>query len=294
MEGTIVKALSGFYYILSNDDIYECRARGRFRKEGLSPLVGDVADFTPEPGLKGTVDAIRPRKNCFVRPAVANIDCMVVLCCGVNPVTDPFLADRVTALCESVGCEVIICINKSDLDPGDRLFEIYSTTGYRVIRTSAVTGQGLPQLLEAMSGKLCAFTGNSGAGKSSIINAMDSSLSIKVGEVSEKLGRGRHTTRHVEIFALPGGVRIVDTPGFSSFDTERTEHIAKDQLQYAFPEFEPYIGGCRFPDCAHLREPGCAVTQAVKDKAISQTRYDSYTRLYDISSQVNSWELKDT
>lgn len=291
--GTITKALSGFYYVESGSgELFECRARGRFRLDGLSPLVGDIVDFSPEPNHKGTVVNVHTRKNSFVRPAVANIDCMVVLCCNVNPITDPFLADRVTALCETVGCEVVVCINKADLDPGDRLYDIYSTTGYKVIRTSAVTGQGLEELMSAMSGRLCAFTGNSGAGKSSILNALDPELHIKVGEVSEKLGRGRHTTRHVEIFTMAGGARIVDTPGFSSFDMERTEYIPKDRLQYAFPEFSPFLGHCRFQDCAHLKEPGCAVTHAVEERIISPVRYDSYARLYGIAAQKNEWELK--
>lgn len=291
-SGTIVKALSGFYYVESEGRVYECRARGRFRRDGLSPLVGDEVDFTPEANLKGTVENVHERKNRFVRPAVANIDCMIILACAVNPVTDPFLIDRVTALCETLGCEVIICINKADLDPGDALFDIYSKTPYRVIRTSAVTGQGLSELREAIAGKLCAFTGNSGSGKSSILNALDSRLNIKVGAVSDKLGRGRHTTRHVEIFPLGDGARIVDTPGFSSFNMERTEHIPKDKLQYAFVEFAPYLGKCRFLDCAHLKEPDCAVLGAVRDGEISKVRHDSYARLYDIASQVKDWELK--
>lgn len=290
--GTIVKALSGFYYVEYGGDKYECRARGRFRRDGLSPLVGDVVDFSPEANFKGTVETVHERKNRFLRPAVANIDCMIILACAVNPVTEPFLIDRVTALAETVGCEVIICINKADLDPGNALFDIYSTTGYRVIRTSAVTGQGLGELRDAISGKLCAFTGNSGVGKSSILNALDSSLNIKVGEVSDKLGRGRHTTRHVEIFPLGDGARIVDTPGFSSFDMDKTEHIPKEMLQFAFREFEPYLDRCRFLDCAHLREPDCAVRQAVEAGIISSVRYDSYVRLHGISSQVNDWETR--
>ena len=290
--GVIVKALSGFYYVRSDDGIYECKARGRFRLEGISPLVGDNVDFCLDTNGKGTIDSIHDRKNSFVRPAVANIDCMVILASAVNPITDPFLIDRVTALADNVGCEVIICINKSDLDTGDDLFDIYKSTGYTLIRTSAASGEGIEELREAIKGKLCAFTGNSGVGKSSILNALSPGLNLKVGEVSDKLGRGRHTTRHVEIFPLDGGAYIADTPGFSSFDMEKTEHIPKERLQFSFKEFDPYIGKCRFDDCAHIKEPGCAVLSAVETGTISKTRHESYVRLYEIASQVKDWELK--
>jgi ribosome biogenesis GTPase len=290
-EGVIVKALSGFYYVDTGEDVVECRARGRFRLDGTSPLVGDRVVICLENG-KGTITDVHQRKNSFVRPAVANIDCMVVLASAVNPVTDPFLIDRVTALCETIGCAVLICINKADLDRGDALFEIYKTTGYPVLRTSAVTGEGLSELREAIRGKLCAFTGNSGVGKSSLLNALSPTLGIKVGEVSDKLGRGRHTTRHVEVFSLGDGVRIADTPGFSSFDPEKTEHISKEKLQFAFPEFAPFIGKCRFLDCAHLKEPDCAVLDAVTRGLIGKTRHESYVRLFEVAAQVKDWELK--
>ncbi len=290
--GRIVKALSGFYYVQTESGIVECRARGRFRLEGISPLVGDTVDFCLDSNGKGTVDNIHERKNSFFRPSVANIDCMVILASAVNPITDPFLIDRVTALADNAGCEVIVCINKTDMDRGDALFEIYRTTGYTLIRTSADTGEGIDELREAIKGKLCAFTGNSGVGKSSILNALSPELNIKVGEVSDKLGRGRHTTRHVEIFSLGNGAYIADTPGFSSFDMEKTEHIPKERLQFSFLEFEPFIGKCRFDDCAHIKEPGCAVLEAVENKTINKSRHESYVRLYDIAAQIKDWEIK--
>lgn len=289
--GIIVKALSGFYYVkYDGDKLIECRARGRFRREGISPLVGDTVDFTLDGSEKGTVESIHARKNSFIRPAVANIDCMVILASAVNPVTDPFLIDRVSSSAEHAGCQVIVCINKADLARGDELFNIYRSTGYTVLQTSAVTGEGIDELKAAISGKLCAFTGNSGVGKSSLLNKLSPSLNIKVGEVSDKLGRGRHTTRHVEIFAL-GDAYLVDTPGFSSFDMEKTDFIPKNELQHCFNEFAPYLGSCRFDDCAHLKEPGCAVLAAVEAGAINKSRHESYRRLYEISSQVNDWEL---
>lgn len=287
----IYKALSGFYYVRDGDRDIVCRARGRFRNEGITPLVGDFVEYVMNPDGNGTVDRILERKNSFQRPAVANIDCMIVLASAVNPVTEPFLIDRVTAGAERLGCEVVVCINKSDLDAGDELFEIYRTTGYTVLRTSAVTGEGIDGLRAAIAGKVCAFVGNSGVGKSSILNALSPGLHIRVGEVSDKLGRGRHTTRHVELFPLGGGAYIADTPGFSSFDFEKAEHIPKEELQYCFMEFAPYIGRCRFDDCAHLKEPGCAVIEAVESGKISPVRHESYVRLYAISSQKNDWEL---
>lgn len=290
--GVIIKALSGFYYVQTENGITECRARGRFRLEGISPLVGDRVDFSLDANGKGTVDNIYERKNSFARPSVANIDCMVILASAVNPITDPFLIDRVTVLAENAGCEVIICINKSDLDKGDDLFDIYKTTGYTLIRTSAATGAGIHELRDAISGKLCVFVGNSGVGKSSILNTLSPELNLKTGEVSDKLGRGRHTTRHIEIFSLGSGAYIADTPGFSSFEMDKTEHIPKEHLQYSFKEFEPFIGKCRFDDCAHIKEPGCAVLDALKKGIISKSRHDSYIRLYEISSQIKEWELK--
>lgn len=290
--GVIIKALSGFYYVLCGDRLYQCRGRGKLRMEGVSPLVGDRVGFIPGDGGDGSVTRVLPRTNRFFRPAVANIDAMVILASAVNPVTDPFLIDRMTVIAENAGCSVILCINKSDLDPGDSLFEIYSLAGYAPIRTSALTGQGLDSLRSAIRGKVCAFSGNSGVGKSSLLNALSPGLGIQVGEVSDKLGRGRHTTRHVELFPLGEGAYIADTPGFSSFDTDQSGHIPKQRLQFCFPDFSPYLGRCRFDDCAHISEPGCALLQALDRGEISPSRHASYARLWEAASKVKDWELK--
>lgn len=290
--GVIIKALSGFYYVRCGDETLECRARGKFRRDGMSPLVGDRVEVSVLDNGNGSIDSVFDRRNSFIRPAVANIDCLVILCSAVIPVTDPFLADRVAVIAEQAKCGVIICINKCDLDPGDSLFDIYSSSVYRVIRTSAVTGEGVEELRQAISGKICAFTGNSGVGKSSLLKMLHPGLDIPVGEVSEKLGRGRHTTRHVELFSLSGNTYIADTPGFASFDTDMMSPVAKDELQYCFPEFAEHIGHCRFADCAHLKEPDCAVRSAVADGRISQSRYDSYVKLYEISAKIKDWEIK--
>ena len=289
MRGVITKAISGFYYVSSNGQSYECRARGKFRLDGLSPLVGDNVEIETD-GVKGVLVSVYPRRNHFIRPAVANVDVLIIMASGVIPVTDPFLIDRVAAIAEHAGCDVLICINKTDLDPGNRLYDIYSKTGYRVIRTSAGTGEGKDELLDYIRGKTCAFTGNSGVGKSSILNSIAPSFSLKVGDVSEKLGRGRHTTRHVELFDLGGGTYIADTPGFASFDFEKTEPIFKEELQKLFREFRPFLGRCRFADCAHIKEPGCAVLEAVDAGVIDPSRHQSYVRLYEQASKLKKWE----
>ena len=293
VEGIIIKALSGFYYVAAEGQIIDCKARGRFRLDGSSPLVGDRVQCSLDANGKGRVDVVYERKNWFIRPAVANIDTFVFIAANTNPVTDPFLIDRFSVIAAEAGCELIICINKTDLDPGDSLYAIFTKAGFPVVRTSAETGTGLEELTQLLNGKVCAFSGNSGVGKSSIINALLPDAHIKTAEVSEKLGRGKHTTRHVELYALGADTYIADTPGFASLDVTMTNVILKEQLQYDFPDFEPYLGRCRFLDCAHLKEPDCAVTAAVTAGEISQSRYRSYARLYEISAQHKFWEYKE-
>ncbi len=287
--GRIIKSLSGFYDVQLEQGIVTCRARGHMRR-GLSPLVGDMVEITVERG-KGMLEAILPRRNSFVRPAVANLDLLVVFAANVNPVTEPFLIDRVAAIAGDQEVPVCICVNKCDMDAGEGLAAIYRQAGYPVIQTSAETGLGIETLRQLLAGKFAAFTGNSGVGKSSILNALAPELNLPVGEVSEKLGRGRHTTRHVQVYAI-GDALVADTPGFSSFDTDQMEVILKENLQYAFPEFGRYLGKCQFRDCAHRAEPGCAVTQALAAGEIGKSRYDSYLRLYEKATQIKEWELK--
>ena len=292
-EGIIIKALSGFYYVASDGRIIDCKARGRFRLDGSSPLVGDRVRVTLDSNGKGRVDEVKERKNWFIRPAVANIDTLVFVAANTNPVTDPFLVDRFSVIAAEAGCELVVCINKTDIDPGDQLYEIFTKAGFPVVRTSAETGEGAEELLCLLRGKVSAFSGNSGVGKSSILNVLLPQANIKTGEVSEKLGRGKHTTRHVELYALGRDTYIADTPGFASLDVTMTNVILKENLQYDFPDFAPYLGSCRFHDCAHLKEPGCAVTQAVSEQKIALSRYRSYARLYELSAQHKFWEYKD-
>lgn len=283
-KGTIVKALSGFYYVSSDNSIVECKARGKFRNDGISPLVGDVVEFSIDSDNKGRVDSIYPRKNSFIRPAVANIDIMVFIAANTNPITDPYLIDRVSVISEAAGCETVICLNKTDLDSAEELEKIYKKVDYKVIKTSAETGEGIDELYATVKEKISAFTGNSGVGKSSILNKLLPDLNIKTDMVSDRLGRGKHTTRHVELYNLGENTYIADTPGFASFDIEMINKIEKDDLQFYFPEFKSFIGDCRFDDCAHLKEPGCAITQQV-GQSIAKDRYDSYVKLYDTISK---------
>lgn len=290
-EYRIIKALSGFYYVQTEDVVVECRARGRFRRQDQSPLVGDFVRITRQ-GDKGVLEALLPRKNAFIRPTVANIDQLVVLASCAIPVTEPFLIDRVLAIAQLQNVPALVVVNKDDLAPAQPLAEIYRRAGVPVLVTSAETGEGIEALREALAGKLSCLTGNSGVGKSSLLNRACPQLQLPVGEVSEKLGRGRHTTRHIELYSLGSNTFVADTPGFSAFDTERMELVHKEQLQYAFPEFAPYLGHCQFPDCAHRKEPGCAVRKALAEGKIGQTRYSSYERLYELASQLKEWELK--
>ena len=289
--GRILRSLSGFYDVQTERGLVTCRARGILRKVGSSPLTGDLVRISVERG-KGMVEAILPRKNSFVRPAVANVDALVVFAANVNPVTEPFLIDRVAAIAGDQEVPVYLCVNKCDLDPAVDLVRIYENAGFPVICTSAETGEGVEELRKLLKGKLTAFTGNSGVGKSSILNRLCPELGLPTGEVSEKLGRGRHTTRHVELYDLGEDTYVADTPGFSSFDTDQMDVILKENLQYAFADFAPHIGRCQFRDCSHRKEPGCAVVSALAAGEIEPTRYDSYLRLYEKAAQIKLWEVK--
>lgn len=291
MTGTIMKALSGFYYVDAGDGrLIACKGRGKLRHQKISPLVGDKVEFTCLDDNSGTVDAILPRVNQFRRPMVANIEQMVIIASGAIPVTDPFLIDRMITIAESKKCTPIICFNKCDLIRADEMVETYRKAGFETLQISAETGEGIASLSAAISGKVSAFTGNSGVGKSSILNALQPGLTLQVGEVSEKLGRGRHTTRHVELVRI-GDALVADTPGFSAFDVEEMEWIPKESLGDCFREFVPYLDSCRFIGCAHGKEKGCAVRSAVEEGLIARSRYDSYLRLYEQAKQIRDWEV---
>ena len=291
-EGVIQKALSGFYYVNTGRELLTCRARGRFRKEGVTPLVGDRVEVRELGNGEGFVEAIRPRKNDFTRPAVANIDQLVVIASGAIPKTDPFLIDRVAAIAALKGCGVVVVLNKCDLDSADDLYGIYTAAGFPTVRVSAETGEGIGELLPLITGKLSAFTGNSGVGKSSILNALGPEFHLQVGDVSQALGRGRHTTRHVELYHLSCGADVVDSPGFSSFETDELNLELKHHLPETFVEFRPWLDQCRFVGCSHTREAGCAVLEAVRAGQIQKSRHASYVRLYEELKPLQDWQEK--
>ena len=230
------------------------------------------------------------RKNAFSRPAVANIDQLVVIASGAIPKTDPFLIDRVAAIAALKGCSVMVLLNKCDLDCADALYAIYAAAGFPTLRVSAETGEGIEELKPLIAGKLSAFTGNSGVGKSSILNALDPAFQLQVGDVSQALGRGRHTTRHVELFHLSCGADVVDSPGFSSFETDELNLELKHRLPETFVEFRPYLDQCRFVGCSHTKEKGCAVLEAVRAGKIQRSRHASYVRLYEELKPLQDWQ----
>jgi len=292
-EGLVIKAVRGLWYVETDTGILCCSGRGKLRSLGVTPLVGDRVIVTDLGKGRGSLDEVLPRHNAFVRPAVANLEALIILASAAIPVTEPWLIDRMIAISELKGCESIICFHKCDLARAPELVDAYRGAGYPCFETSAVTGEGLPQLREAIGSRFCAFTGNTGVGKSSLMNALEPTLMLATGEVSEKLGRGKHTTRTVELFRLPGGARAADTPGFSAFETEDVALKLKERLPELFREFSPYLGRCRFHDCAHDKDEGCAVREAVEEGRISRSRYHSYLRLREELKDIREWQFRD-
>ncbi|MGN0173217.1 MAG: ribosome small subunit-dependent GTPase A [Acutalibacteraceae bacterium] len=290
IQGIIIKALSGFYYVKTENGIIECKARGAFRNKNNSPLVGDNVIISVLENNRGVIDEIAPRLNCLIRPPVANIDRLFIVVSTVHPAPNTFVIDKMIVSAEDKGIEPIIVINKSDLSAADEIADIYLKSGFKVFIVSAVKSKGVEQLFPLFKDKLSVFCGNSGVGKSSLLNAIDSRFDISTADISEKLGRGRHTTRHVELYESHGGL-IADTPGFSSIDMEKTALIKKENLQFCFREFEDYIGKCKFTSCSHTKEKGCAILQAVNEGKIPLSRIESYKKLYEDASKYKDWEL---
>ena len=288
-----MKAVRGLWYAETAEGILCCTARGKLRNLKEMPLVGDRVTVLPLSGGKGSLEGILPRKNAFVRPSVANVDALVILCSAVIPVTDPQLIDRMIAIAELKDCEPILCFHKCDLARAPELVDAYRRAGFRVFETSAETGEGLDALREAIQGRVCAFTGNSGVGKSSLLNALEPALTLETGDVSEKLGRGRHTTRHVELFRLSCGAQAIDTPGFAAFDGEEVSLELKERLPELFREFRPYLDRCRYRDCRHGKDDGCAVREAVEAGNIAASRYESYLLLLDELKEVKEWQFRN-
>ena len=290
MEGVIVKALSGFYYVDSQNKIYECKARGSFRKSGISPLVGDRVEFEAIDESKGVVDTILPRKNALERPNVANIDKLFIVSSFQTPAPNTFIIDKLTAIAAYNNIQPIIVFNKCDMGDFSEWLNIYKNAGFKTYVVSAQTGDGIDDIKNELKNSISAFTGNSGVGKSSILNRLFGESVIKTGEVSQTLGRGRHTTRHIEAYKLQFGGFVLDTPGFSSVDYETTDYEFKEQLENLFPDFEDYIYNCRFTGCSHTKEAGCAVIDAVKNGKIEVSRHQSYLQLFDELKDLKPWE----
>lgn len=283
MQGRIIKGIAGFYYISAdNGEVYECKAKGIFRKEKLKPLVGDYVEIEilDEEHKLGNIVAVLPRKNSLIRPAVANVDQALVIFAAKEPNPNFSLLDRFLITMEKQEIPVIICINKQDLVNEAKVNEIrkiYEPCGYQLIFTSASCENGLEELQSVLSGKTTTVAGPSGVGKSSLTNILAPHIQMETGEISKKLGRGRHTTRHSQLIELSANTYLMDTPGFTSFYVEDME---KEELRYYFPEFDAYEGTCKFQGCTHTHEPGCAVKQALEEQRISQKRYENYLEMY--------------
>ena len=289
MTGRIIKQTGGFYYVDCGDQVIECRARGVFRKDGVTPLVGDIADVEMTAGGKGFVTALHERKNSMVRPAVANIDLLLMIISIVDPAPNLQIIDKMLAIAEHKNIDAAIIVTKADRADTSEICELYRSAGYTVVSLNSLADS--PKEVEKLiDGKLCVLTGNTGAGKSTLLNAIDPALSIKTGETSQKLGRGRHTTRTTELYPLCGGL-IADTPGFSAIETMQMELIKKDELELCYREFEPYLGQCRFTGCSHTKEKGCAVLQALDAGEIAASRHRSYCDMYEEAKQIKDWEV---
>lgn len=290
LQGTIIKGIGGFYYVEAANAVYECKARGVFRKEKITPLVGDRVKITLNENAENTIDEIGQRKNSLSRPPVANIDNLIIVASTVEPKPSTLVIDKLTAVAEHKSIEPIIVISKADLSSAERLYKIYTLAGFKVIPISNETGEGIDEVRSVFKDKISAFTGNSGVGKTSLLNNLDKTLLLKTGEISDKLGRGRHTTRQAELFKVCGGY-IADTPGFSSFEIDKTDLILKDELPYCFRDFKPYLDDCRFNSCSHTCDKGCAVLEALKEGKIAESRHNSYVTLYNEVKDIKEWNL---
>ena len=291
LKGTIIKGIGGFYYVEAADEIFECKARGVFRKEKLTPLVGDKVTVSINDNAENTVDEIMPRKNVLTRPPVVNIDNLIIVVSTVEPKPSTLVIDKLIAVAEHKDIEPVIVITKSDLASAREIYDIYTLAGFNTIAVSNETGSSIDEVKAVLKGKISALTGNSGVGKTSLLNNLDSSLDLKTAHISKKLGRGRHTTRQAELYRVCGGF-VVDTPGFSSFEIDKDDIIMKDELPYCFRDFSEYIDKCKFsPSCTHTADKGCAVIEAVNEGKISKSRHNSYVQLYNSVKDIKEWNL---
>ncbi len=285
-RGIIVKSIGGLYFIESSDSIYECKARGIFRKEGISPCVGDKVNFED-----GVITEILPRKNYIIRPPLANLDQLIFVVSVAEPSPNLLILDKFIAVAEYQKIEPVIVLTKIDLEKCEEILNIYNKAGIRIYTVDYHNEDPAEAIRELLKDKISAFTGNSGAGKSTLLNEVCGNFKISTGEISKKLGRGRHTTRHSELYKLPWGGYIADTPGFSTFETNKYNIIRKEELADCFREFEKYGGECKFRDCSHTKERGCRIIEAVEKGDIPKTRHESYCLMFEEAKQIKEWEL---
>lgn len=288
--GIILKGIGGFYYVETADGVFECKAKGKFRKDRITPLAGDRVVIEVNQNAENTICSIEERKNFLRRPPVANIDKLLIVVSMRDPEPNTLVIDKMTALAQKNKIEPVLVFSKTDLASAEKMLEIYKTTGYRLYSVSPEDHSDIEAIKAELSGKLTAFTGNSGAGKSTLINMLCPSLSLDTGEISMKLGRGRHTTRQAEIFHIGDGL-IIDTAGFSSVDLVSSDPVLKGELAACFPEFDKYIGQCKFTSCAHIGEKGCKICEMTQKGVISKSRHDNYVLLYNEAKNIKEWAL---
>ncbi len=291
VNGIIVKGICGFYYVEAAGEIYECKARGVFRKKHITPLVGDRVTVTLREGSENSIDEIAERKNFLLRPPVANIDTLVIVSSVKDPLPSLLVIDKLTAMAVDRGIEPCVVFSKSDLGDTSALEKPYITAGIPVCSVCCTTGEGVEKVRAMLGSGISVFTGNSGVGKSSLLNCLNVGQELATGEISTKLGRGKHTTRECSLYHLGGGL-VVDTPGFSSLDIEQAnEVIVKENLPFCFPEFTDYLGCCKFSTCSHTVEKGCRILEAVADGRIDPARHKSYVSMYNEVKDIKDWEL---
>ncbi|MBR3759752.1 MAG: ribosome small subunit-dependent GTPase A [Ruminococcus sp.] len=286
-SGIITKCLGGLYTVESPDGIFSCKARGVFRSKGISPCVGDSVEFQDE-----VITAVAERRNCIIRPPLANLDQLIFIVSTCDPAPNYLLLDKFIAIAEYKGIKPVVAVTKTDLGSSHEIIDIYGSIGIDIISIDYNDKNTIDAIRNLLTGKISAFTGNSGAGKSTLLNAVDPALEIPTAEISRKLGRGRHTTRHAELYKLESGGYIADTPGFSTFETNRYDIIRKEELAGCFREIAEFTDQCRFKDCSHTCEKGCAVLEALGEGKISESRHTSYCTMYDEAKQLKEWELK--
>lgn len=286
-KGMIIKSIGGLYYVKSPLGVLECKARGIFRKRNISPCAGDIVTVTD-----GVISDIEPRRNELIRPPLANLDRMVFVVSTCEPQPNLLLLDKFIAICVFKGITPVIAVTKTDLMKDNFIEDTYKDSGARVFLIDYSDEKNLIPIYDELEGKFCAFTGNTGVGKSTLLNHLDNNIVRETGEISRKLGRGRHTTRCVEVYELKNGTMVADTPGFSTFETNKYDFILKDKLAGCFHEFDGFVGKCRFPDCSHTKEKDCAVLEAVNSGVIPKSRHESYVEMYEQAKQIKEWEIE--